>query len=96
MAMQVAEAAAVATSSAAAMQQAAAGTTSGYAAADSQANALAQGPISGVDAGSLESHLAARNRRATGNREAAAAGKAGAGGGDDWGEEPLGEDLLPM
>ncbi|KAF8060003.1 Ift88 [Scenedesmus sp. PABB004] len=40
--------------------------------------------------GSLDSHLAARNRRPTAGQAAQPAG------GDDWGEEPLGEDLLPM
>jgi hypothetical protein len=49
-------------------------------------------PYAGNHIISLNSHLAARARRP---------GRAAGGGGggrlaDDWGEEPLGDDLLPM
>lgn len=41
----------------------------------------------------LDSHLAAKAGRPTGG---APAGRKAAGADDDWGEEPLGDDLLPM
>lgn len=41
----------------------------------------------------LDSHLAAKAGRPTGGLPA---GRKAAGGDDDWGEEPLGDDLLPM
>jgi hypothetical protein len=55
--------------------------------ADTQAALGSGGGIS-----SLDSRLA-KNRRPTAQDAPAAAGKAAA---DDWGAEPLGEDLLPM
>jgi hypothetical protein len=42
----------------------------------------------------LDSHLAAKAGRPTGG--APAVGRKAAGADDDWGEEPLGDDLLPM
>uniref|UniRef100_A0A383VFE7 Uncharacterized protein n=1 Tax=Tetradesmus obliquus TaxID=3088 RepID=A0A383VFE7_TETOB len=83
-------AAAAATSSAAAMQQQSGDN------ADFQQTTLdtqaAAGTAAGSGISSLDSRLA-KNRRPTGQDGPAGAGKAAA---DDWGAEPLGEDLLPM
>lgn len=52
-----------------------------------------QGEGGGIS--SLDSRLAkGRNRRTTGQQAAVGGGRAA--NNDDWGEEPLGEDLLPM
>jgi hypothetical protein len=85
---QAVAAAAAATSNAAAMQQQS-GDLGDYqqSPADTQAAVVGGGGI-----GSLDSRLA-KNRRPTAQDGPAAAGK---GAADDWGAEPLGEDLLPM
>jgi len=48
------------------------------------------------DGGSLDSHLAARSKRTTMPQPTAAGATTAGTAGDGWGEEPLGEDLLPM
>jgi len=52
-----------------------------------------QGAYAGGNVINLDSHLAAKAARPTG---AAGAGRKTTGAVDDWGEEPLGDDLLPM
>jgi hypothetical protein len=87
---QAVAAAAAATSSVAAMQQQSKDLGEFQRSpADAQAAAITAAS-SGIS--SLDSRLA-KNRRPTGQEGLAAAGKAAA---DDWGAEPLGEDLLPM
>lgn len=88
--VQAVAAAAAATNTAAAMQQQSGDN------ADFQRSPLdtqaAAGAAAGGGISSLDSRLA-KNRRPTGQDGPAGAGKAAA---DDWGAEPLGEDLLPM
>lgn len=90
--LQAAEAAAAATSTAAAMQQQQTQQAmTGY----GQPETITSQQDDGVGISSLDSRLAqGRNRRTTGQQAAVGGGRAA--NNDDWGEEPLGEDLLPM
>eukprot|EP00879_Flechtneria_rotunda_P032495 GHRR01035711.1.p1 GENE.GHRR01035711.1~~GHRR01035711.1.p1 ORF type:complete len:475 (+),score=194.93 GHRR01035711.1:1885-3309(+) len=88
---------AAATSAAATMQQQQTATgNQAYGATAAGGAGTAAAPVDLYAAGngtSLDSHLAARSRRPTAQQEAVNSGNKG---GDEWGEEPLGEDLLPM
>jgi len=89
---QAAQAAAAATNTATQQQQTVAGDSTGFT-KDSSIPST-QGIYEGS---SLDSHLAARSKRPTVPQPAAAGATAvEALREDGWGEEPLGEDLLPM